>query len=60
MVCPVCKFIAGRDSDRVINETEEKEFHKAVYLCRNPHCAKYRQVCVTEEYEVDKSKKTSS
>ena len=54
MVCPVCKMIAGIDSNRVVGETDTKIFHKVTYLCRNPHCIKYKQVCATREYEEDK------
>ena len=60
MVCPVCKIIAGIGVNRIIEETEEKEVHKITYLCRNPQCIKYKQVCATSEYTVDKSKEASS
>ena len=54
MICPICKFTACVDSDRIIEETPTKELHKITYKCRNPHCVKYKKVCKTEEYEVDK------
>lgn len=54
MVCPICKMMAGVDSNRIVEETETKELHKVTYICRNPNCAKYRKTCATREYEVDK------
>lgn len=54
MVCPVCKLTAGMDKDEIVKETPTKEYHKVTYVCRNPHCIKYKKVCKTEEYEVDK------
>lgn len=54
MVCPVCKLTAGMDKDEIVKETPTKEYHKVTYVCRNPHCIKYKKACKTEEYEVDK------
>lgn len=60
MICPICKFTAGVDSDRIVETTGTKELHKVSYKCRNPHCVKYRKECRTEEYEVDKSQSEES
>ena len=60
MICPICKFTAAVDSDRIVKTTDTKELHKVSYKCRNPHCVKYHKECKTEEYEVDKSQSEES